>query len=210
MRPTASRRLSTALALAALAVGAVVSAQTRESWVWPKYETTEPEQEKLTVVSHYTYREQEYDPPIVVQPAVPKAQRRQGTPEEAMLSRVSAMMAGDYEWWLETWDESSRVLTEEANRRSGRTREFFTSWWADTFRLAEIVLVRRIETGPYVVITYRLVTPSGEAAGNGIEFPTVFHRVEDRWLATLDLRQDPLVPASPWITGERRMEQTVR
>jgi hypothetical protein len=188
----------------------MASAQSPEAWVWPKYKTTQPEQKKLTVVSHYTYREQEYDPAIPIRQAVPKAERRQGSPEEAMISRVSAMMAGDYEWWLETWDEASRLLTEEGNEQAGRTPEYFTRWWADTLRLAHIELVRRIETGPYVVVTYRLVTPSGEAAGNGIEFPTVFHRVGDRWLATLDLRRDPLVPASPWISGQRRMEQTVR
>lgn len=209
MRRAALPRVRTACALT-LVAGGVAFAQMPPSWVWPTHKTSEPQEKELTVVSHYTYREQRFDPPVAVRQAVARPRRRQGTPEEAMISRVSAMMAGDYDGWLETWDAESRRLTEENNRAEGRTQEYFLQWWDDTFRLTHFVLTRRIETGSYVVITYRLTTPSGEDAASGLEFPTVFHQVEDRWLATLDLRRDPLVPASPWVSGETRMEQTVR
>lgn len=203
-------KLKRVLAATSLVTCGPLFAQTSDDWVWPTHSTMEPQEKELTVVSHFTYREQEYEPPVVIEHAVPKSQRRLGSPEEAMISRVSAMMAGDYDGWLETWDAESRRLTDQNNRAQGRSPEFFLQWWDDTFRLAKVALARRIETGPYVVVTYRLVTPEGRDAGDGIEFPTVFHKVEDRWLATLDLRRDPLVPASPWVSGESRMEVTVR
>lgn len=208
--PAKAKGVHAAFAAASLAACALVLAQAPPAWVSPTHSTTEPQEKELTMVSHFKYREQEYDPPVVIRRAVPKSERRQSTPEEAMISRVSAMMAQDYDWWLETWDAESRQLTIENNLAQGRSAEYFLQWWGDTFRFANVALTRRVETGPYVVITYRLVTPSGLDAGDGIEFPSIFHQVDDRWLATLDLRRDPLVPASPWVSGRARMEQTVR
>lgn len=209
MAPVFARFLVALVAVALAATGAI-SAEMPPEWVWPMHETAEPEEGVLTLVTHYPYSERRYETPILVERPVPEVARRQGTPEEAMISRVSAMMAGEYEAWLDTWDEASRRLTIANNEAEGRTSDYFLQWWEDTFRFARIALVRRIETGPYVVVTYRLLTPSGEDAGNGVEFPAVFREVDGRWLATLDLRADPLVPASPWVSGETRMERTVR
>ena len=168
-------------------------AQMPASWVLPTYPTTAPIEGKVTVADRYSYREQRYDPPVKVDHRVPKELQRDDTPEMAMIGRVSAMMNQDYEWWLSTWDQEAQRLTADNDRAMGRTAAYWLQWWDDMFRSGTVALVRRIETRQYVVLTYRLVAPSGEDVGGGMELPVVFRKVESRWLATLDLREDVLV-----------------
>lgn len=187
----------------------IVMAQMSPSWVWPMYKTGNPVEKQMTVVDVYNYREIMYDPPIVVN-LVSKKERHNGTPEEAMISRVSAMMTLDFEWWLETWDSTSRKEILENDRKAGRTKEYWIQWWKDSFGFARIMLIRRIESGPYVILTYRLTNEQGKDVGRNIEYPSVFHSINKKWYSTVELASDPLIPKSPWVTGNKEENMTVR
>lgn len=176
---------------------------------WPAFKITKPDEKEFTTITHFVYREMKFDPPVLIQP-IAKAAERYGTAEEAMVSRVSAMMALEYEWFMTTWDSASRKLTVERDQAAGRTKDFWLQQWKDMFRFARVKLVRRIETREYVILTYHLVTPEGKDIGQGIEFPAVFKISDGRWAATQDLAADDLPDASPWVTGKREIERTVR
>jgi hypothetical protein len=184
-------------------------AQVFPSWAWPAYSATQPQEKAISMIDHYRYREVKYEPPIVVQ-AISRERQSYRTPEEAMISRMSAMMTSDFDWWMSTWDQDARKQTIDNQKAEGRTKEFWVQWWQEMFSTIRVVLVRRIETGKYVVLTYRLMTPEGQDAGNEMEFPTIFHDVEGKWLATLDLSEDSLVFQSPWVSGKNETEETVR
>jgi len=200
-----------ALPAAALAAGkATTGASLGDEWVWPRVSTTPPEPRTLTLLDHYDYREMRYDPPYLIDAGVPKAEARYDRPEYVVLARISAMLAGDYDWWLQNWDPESREFIARKNAENGDTPESWVTLWKDRLRFMRFKLVRRIESGPYVIVTYHLVTPKGADAGNGLEMPIVLHRVGERWYATQALHKDPFLPASPWVTGQKVMEVDVR
>lgn len=200
------------LALVLLVSAGVAAAQQGQSagdaqaWVSPRYQTTPPQQRELTLVQHYHYTERRYEPPVTIHEPLEEA--RFGSPEEAMITRISAMMRGDYEAWLAAWDPASREFVAGRNAAEGQSPEDWTTLWADRLRLMRFQLVRRIETGPYVMVTYTMVTPEGEPA-TVLELPTVFRRFDGRWLATQELARDPLAPASPWVSGRYTQEVVV-
>lgn len=186
-----------------------VLAEMPPSWVWPTNSTTKPVDKTLTIVNIYRYKEMSISPPVMIDPIL-KNEQRYGTPEEAMISRVSAMMALDYEWWLNTWDPASRILFQEKERASDRTKDYWIQWWKDSFRFTRFTLIRHIETGPYVILTYRMMSKDGKDVGRGLELPVVFRNEHGHWLVTADLSSDQLAQSSPWVSGKELEEILVR
>ena len=185
------------------AVAGGISAQ----WVWPTFETDKPTEKVLTVLRVYKYGESVFEPSIPIS-AISKARQDYSTPEKAMVSRVSAMMQGDYEWWLSTWEPDSLREVQERNRKMGKGPEQWLQWWRDSFRFVHFSLVRKIISGNFVFITYRMLSKDGKDLGSGIEFPTVFKKIGEKWLVTGELSGDPLVLKSPWVNGEYRIEES--
>lgn len=189
--------------------GKVCIAGMPQSWVWPVYETTEPVEKEITVVEHYNYRESKYEPAVIIQPVQKDAQKYE-TPEEAMVTRVSAMMAYDYEWWLTTWDPASKSIYLEKEKAAGRTKDYWIQWWKDTFQFSRYELVRRIDTGSYTALIYRMINLTNKDDNSSMEFPSVFHKSNGRWLTTVDLARDSLLLSSPWVSGKSLEEKTIR
>lgn len=177
-------------------------AQLPPQWVWSTYEAESPVEQSVVITEVFHYTESVYKPGELLK-AVSKKQKANSGPEEAFISRMSAIVAGDYDWWLETWDESSRKLVLEKNKASGHDKKFWLEQWKEQFSNRKIVPVRKIETGKdYVIITYKIFTEDGKEASSGFELPSILKRINGKWYSTLDLKSDALPIASPWVSGK--------
>lgn len=195
------------LLLGPLVGGGLAWAALGPAWVWPTFKTAAPVDQDFTLVEVFHYREASYPRPIRIESPVSRDEARYDTPEYAFISRVSAMMRGDFDWWREVWAPGAANLFLAREAAQGRDASYWKQWWADSFRLTRYELVRRIETGPYVVLTYRVVTLDGKDATEGLELPVVMTQVDGTWRVSLDLRADPLVLASPWVSGQSAIEE---
>lgn len=200
--------IGVAAAALAVLVGGPAAAQQAPSWVEPAYPTTPPEDKVLTMVDIHHYQERRFEPPIAVEPIPPGAESF-ATPEQAFLSRFSAMMRGDYELFMATWDDASRVLTEARDIENGQTPDFYVANWKSIFDAATATLVRRIDAGDYVILTYKYVMPDGTELIEA-EFPGMFREYDDGWRATQELSKDDLPVISPWVSGETEVTQIAR
>lgn len=173
----------------------------------PSYPAGPSEEHKVTISYRYTYQETRLDVPFSLEEG--NVSRQVSKPEEAMIARVVAMKRLDYPAWLETWDPQAKQQMEERAKQPDTTPTALTAQWRGVLNTARMMMVRRIQTGEYVILTYRLIDRSGRDVGR-LEFPSVFHLVGDRWLGTQDLASDFLLLESPWNTGVDRVERTVR
>ncbi|MGD2114270.1 MAG: hypothetical protein PVG07_04400 [Acidobacteriota bacterium] len=212
-RPWRRTRAGIVLRLAVLS--AVVSAVAwigvpaafgQEPYPWPEVRTTEPVEKPFTVVQHYHYREQRYDPPVQV-PVLDEPPVSYNAPEEALSGLISAMEHRDHEWWLETWDETSRELIARRDEALGTTPEERLATWEEKAR-GDAVLVRWVETGQYVILTYRRRGAQDSAESSAEEQRVAMKLSESGWVATLDLAQDPVFQHV--TTDEQRIERRVR
>jgi hypothetical protein len=177
------------------------------TWAFPMFKAGEAQAKEITQIDHYPYTEQFYQPRYIIE-AHAQSQDTFSTPEEAMVSRISAMMNADYSAWLAAWDKPSRIATEKMQEQHHITPESQLAMWKATFDKARLTLARRVVTGPYVIVTYYL-TSNGQPIYSA-EFPSIFHQVDGQWYATQDLTQDPLPAISPWSKGQTRTELDVR
>jgi hypothetical protein len=191
------------------ATGNPAYAKMAPSWVWPTYQTTKPVDKVRTVVRYYDYQERQFSPPIIVK-KVPLDKLAFDQVEHAFISRISVMMEGDFDRWLGTWDPRSRSRFLAREKSLGRTSDYWPNWWKDVFTHAHYLLTRRIDAGPYVILTYRMVDANGNDVGQGLEIPAIFKEENGLWFATADLSSDVFAPASPWVSGEMSHEQEVR
>ena len=108
---------------------------------------------------------------------------------------------------LDTKEKSARRRTIENEKRTGRSKEQWVAQWKEIFDIARFVLTTRIESGEYVVLTYRVLTIEGQDMQNGLEMPVIFHKVDGSWRATQTLSSDLLVLESPWVSGQNEVEE---
>ncbi len=174
----------------------------QEPYAWPDVRTTEAVEKPFTVVQHYHYQEQRYDPPVAV-PMLDEPPTSYDGPEEVLSGMLSAIESLDHDWWLATWDEASRELIAKRDEKLGTTTEERLAEWEEKAR-GEATLARWVETGQYVILTYRRRSDEGP----GEEQPVAMKLSESGWVATLDLVQDPLFQNV--TTDQRRIERRVR
>jgi hypothetical protein len=177
------------------------------TWAYPMFNAGPTQVKEITQIDRFPYVEQTFQPAFTIE-AQPQGDDRFTSPEEAMISRTSEMMHADYDAWMGDWDAPSRVLTEKIETLQKTTRENRVQMWKAAFSTSRFTLAHRIQTGPYVILTYHL-TRDGRPVVPA-EFPVIFHLVEGRWDATQDLSKDPLPSSSPWMTGQDKVEVQVR
>ena len=177
------------------------------TWAYPMFKAGETQVKEITQIDHFPYLEQLYQPSFTIEER-PEGQDRFGSPEEAMISRTSEMMHADYDAWLAAWDPASQKMTEKIEQQQKITPQNRLQMWKAAFTRSRFTLAHRIQTGQYVILTYQL-TVDGRPAYPA-EFPVIFHQLEGRWYATQDLSKDPLPSASPWLSGQNKVEVEVR
>jgi hypothetical protein len=188
------------IALLSLLTPTLALADLPPAWVWPTYSVDTQKENLLTVTQIVHYTERSYAKPVEVTP-ISRNAARYSTPEEALVSRFSAVLTGNFEWWLTTWDSASNVLVQAKNKAEGKDKTYWTQLWKEQYANAKFVVTRKIETGEYVILIYKTVGKGSAPTVDAIELPIVFKKVEDKWFTTLDLRADPLPIASPWVSG---------
>lgn len=155
---------------------------------WPKIILTNAVEKEFRMVNNYQYRERMYDPPVEVMFLSAEPENYSG-PEAVFLSQMSAMKALDYNWWLNTWDSVSRKKIIETDQKLNRSIDTILKEWKKRFTSNRVEYVRWIESGKYVILTYKITPFKGKQK----EYPLVFKLWEGRWAATMDLEEDPVL-----------------
>lgn len=180
---------------------------TSNEWVKPAYPASAPTARQITVITHYLYRQADYNPTFAL-PLVRKEQANYGSPEATLSARASAMTALDYDWWLSTWDGPSRALVLDRDKTQGRTPQSWLDQWK-ALHSVRMTLRRRIDASDHVILIYVLASADGKEVG-GFEFPAVLHKLGKQWFSTQDLANNPLLTYAPWASGVDQAEETVR
>lgn len=154
----------------------------------PRIKAQKPEDKTFTVIKHYQYRERVYSPPVKVI-FLDRDPKTYSGPEAVLVSQLSAMRNLDFDWYLSTWDNVSKNKILEQEKVKGKSRSLMLKQWKDDFNTKEVILLRWIETGEYVVVTYKILS----AGGKEREIPTVFRLSDGHWTATLELENDPVL-----------------
>lgn len=184
----------------------LLRAASEQEWLTPAYPAQPSERHVVTLRYSYVYEERQFVPSYPIEP-LSRNQWELGSPESAMIVRASAMKQLDYEGWRTTWDEASKAEMEKQVKDHGRELSDLVDQWRGVLAAGRMAMVRRVQTGQYVILTYRIVDATGRDLGQ-IELPSVFHLVDGRWLGTQDLSSDVLLLESPWVTGKQQVERT--
>jgi hypothetical protein len=178
----------------------------------PFFTTSTPEARRFVLERVYNYERMQYTPQALIQ-RVSREAATYNTPEEAFIAQMSAMLAGDYDWWISGWDEAAQELQRTQNEEQKRTPADWRGIWERVLKGQQIYLVERLETGPYgpyVILVYSLRQPGTPGTEGRETFRGMFvsREVGGRWLATQDLARDPMFHY--YTEGQDRVTLTER
>jgi hypothetical protein len=157
----------------------------------PLYPTTPAVDKKFTFERVFSYRVMTYKPQIVIQ-KITRAAASNATPEQAFAAQMSAMFEGDHDWWLSNWDAAAQKFHKDRDAQMKRSAADWRGIWDRALKGQQPRLIDRVVTGPmgpYVMLLYELYDASGKST-----YKSSFVAKEEagRWVATLDLSEDPL------------------
>ena len=180
----------------------------------PIFPTTEKEKVEIVKEEVYEFRSMWYSPRISLIPLVNQQRFSNSDPEGAVLSRYHAMLTGDYDKWISSWDSFSRKRL----LKKKRTPEDRKKIWEKGFKDKEIFLTSRIESGRYVIIGIQILKTNAGEIGIGDprstesrimnEIPAVVKEVDGKWFCTNELAlQRPGDPVLGfWSTGKKKLK----
>src|SRR5689334_13509891 len=151
---------------------------------------TQPDKKQIVMENIYNYEIRQYRAPTTLDVATIPSESGYTSPESTVRSYISAMMAKDWQWFLQGWTHESANEIEQENKNKGISVPTITSRW-NNFVGKRIELVSRIDTGQYAVVVYQLVASDGTVSKS---FAPMKHE-NGKWLLTNDLRDDPLLTA---------------
>lgn len=194
-------------ALVALATPIAVAPARGAGLPAPAYPVSVPTLENVVEERMFFYRSMDYQPPVAISPVV-RAAAGSDTPEAATVALASAMLAGDLEWFRGQWTDASRQLMAARDRQQGRDDTFWPALWRERLVGKRLFLTHRIESGPYVLIVFR-VSPSDDLEAEGsFDLINAFEAVGGAWLATQALAEDPVLHY--WDRPGFRVQKMVR
>ena len=151
---------------------------------------------ELVVENVYFFHVSKYLEPTEIIPLKKPEQTSYQTPEDVNLANISAMLAGDWDWFLLTFSPEAQKWISNSNKKEGRTGKWWVEMWKKGFEGMRIFLNDRTESGDYVTITYFVVSPD---TGRKTKMPRIFKKTKDgKWLATRDLPGNDPVSITPW------------
>lgn len=192
------KRLNFSLIVALSIFASQVSAQ-QGLWASPTYPATEPKPIEVIIKTQYQY--QLWVPKRTPQKLRLLQQKYASltTPEEALVSRFSAISSLNYPWWLSTWQDSSKQLALNFYQKKGLDQNYWLDTWKKQFVGRTIKLKYKVAYQNYIIFTYNVSAPSGQ--DSFLDVPIVFNQQQQQWLVSLDLRKNPLLRYSPWVAG---------
>ena len=175
----------------------------------PIYNTKHPVMDKVVSEELYTFAIRTYDPPVRIKP-VKQNDASYDVPEQAAIAQISAMLAKDFSWFRNTWTKESKIIMENDDKKNNFNKDFWVNAWAKAFRDKDVDLLNYIETGEYVIISYRFVSKNkiADSSEKDMELDTVLKREDGKWLATQELAQDPVLLY--WRSPETRVKRVKR
>jgi len=159
--------------------------------------TTAPgETMEKTFVSEtvYRYTETAFKDPIEVKPRE-LSDASHANPIEAAMAGLSAMMRGDFDGWLQSWDAKARAQFEKLDRTGKYTRSEWLKTWKKNHRDTKVYLLAQAETPDFVLVSYE-VRRAGATVKFGLKGKNPrfvegvlrgtmsLRRVKGRWLQT--------------------------
>tara|TARA_R110002167_G_scaffold93835_4_gene251130 strand:- start:3367 stop:3984 length:618 start_codon:yes stop_codon:yes gene_type:complete len=169
-------------------------------WVKPTFAASIPLQKNLKIESSFEYHL--YKPNNATEKVrlVRRKYASNDNAELALSSRMSAIASLDYSWWLDTWTTDSKTLALDYYASKGLDKAYWLAEWKEQFVGRNITLRYKVEYGDYVVMIYNVAQPNGKPSY--LDLPLVFTKEQGDWLVSLELRANPLIHFSPWISGK--------
>lgn len=164
-----------------------------------------------------------YSPPLPVH-AIQRAQGRDNTPEGATIALLSAIAAGDYQWWLSNWSPESRTMITKQYQKSGRKPTEIAAHRKGMLNSHSAVILGRADYRQggkaYALVRYRSTSTdaltandkvTGKIAASSIkdvENVLSFRLHQGQWVATKELASDPLFHKASllWDTKSREID----
>jgi hypothetical protein len=177
-------------------------------WNKPTFPAEKSKEKKLVITENYNYKEIIYKEGQYVQQADKTI--KNDTADNGFIIRMSAILNKDFEWWLNTWDEQSRKEVLERDTKQGHDKSYWVDQWNHQFSDVKIKPIRKIQfsDNKYVIITYKIFTKDNKDISAGFELPMVLKNINGSWFNTADLKSDPIVMFSPWVSGNN-IERTI-
>jgi hypothetical protein len=165
----------------------------------------EPVRKEVIVEQVYSYQVQQYTRPILIQKNTPVPTAKLSA-EAASIARFAAIMNGDYDAFLASWTAEAKSDHLESNLKDGNGPDFWKALWQKAFHNARIELTHRISTGEYIIIGYLVRDVVNQSVR--LESSVVFKKVGQAWLATQELKSDPVFIF--WRRGGAPVRQLIR
>jgi len=114
------------------------------------------------------------------------------TPEEAVLSHLSAMKSLDYTWFRMSWDKLSLARLEERDKLGNVTPEVWKERWkkipAPTFEMTHRIEYT-VQGKPYTLVAYQWAADFPKQQSSKPHCIPL-RKEGDRWYLTMDLAED--------------------
>jgi hypothetical protein len=156
----------------------------------PLYPSTPRKQSQFTVQYVYNYAQSNYTPAVTL-PLVSRAAAKRDTPEAALIAFYSAMRSGDYEAWLQCWDEPSRRDLVAKTKEQKNGPEYWRALWRQFYTGRRFVLMDRLETVNYVILDVQIEDPN--KPGQNMPDSEVLVGHEGQWWVSNAFTNDGLV-----------------
>lgn len=168
------------------------------------FPTGKVETGKFTVEYVYNFVSKTYTPEVQFK-TISKEKASYQSPEEAFIAQFSAMINEDYTWWLSSWNALSQEEISARDKKQNRTADSWAKIWKDAMNGQTIKLVKKIETGPFVFINYKMLDHTGKETFNALY---VCKNEAGKWLATQELASDLMF--HHYLEGKSRVVINVR
>jgi hypothetical protein len=172
-----------------------------------RYPLSQPKIEKISMEDVYYFTVSNYEPRVRVLFVSPST-ASYGTPEDAAVALISAVVSGEYQWWRSVYSQSANAVMDKDDKESSRTPEVWKQLWKERLSGKDAYLTTRIETGDYVIVAGVFIMPN-DPEGQTVKMQVAFKHEGSRWFATQDLADDPVLMYSdnPDVKIKRVMRQ---
>ncbi len=179
-----------------------------------QFKTGERQTYELTIENVYYFHLSKYIPSTAKITLLKNPEEASyDTPEDALISNISAMVAGNHKWSQEAFTPDALIQNEKWDKEHNKGAEWWEDLWRKSFAGKRFFLFERVETGEFVKIIYYCVDPTN--SDEKYRIPMNFEKTKDgKWLATRKLPPDDPVSITqwPWPDGEttRRERRVIR
>ena len=156
----------------------------------PQFPSTGMQQKQFTLQYVYNYAESTYTPAVPL-PSVGRSTAKFDTPENALIALYSSMRAGDYDAFLNCWDEPSRAGLEAQAKTTPEFKNKLMANWKTMVAGKPILLTHRLDTVNYIILDATIQNANGP--GKSLEDPEVLVFEKGRWVFSNKFRTDGLV-----------------